>query len=298
MVEFCPGYPPPFDVLVADYPGGEVYPSADFRIEWGPIFHRGRLDGTARVVVLGQDPATHESISRRILVGEAGQRVQGLLAKLGITRSYVMVNTFLYSVYGQGGGNRHKDDEAIAAYRNAWLDALLVGTDATAVISLGQLADTAYQAWAKTQPAAAARLHHAALRHPTYPESASRAGNKTLAETTANLLADWNEHLPALRDHVMPEGMSQWGNLPVHPGEAGGLGDSLYGTGWQDGDLVRIPTADLPPGSPDWWFDLAAWASRTGSDVQTKRATISVVVPRRARLWPVLPTPTPADPEG
>ncbi|MEP6649672.1 MAG: uracil-DNA glycosylase family protein [Lapillicoccus sp.] len=284
MAEFCPGYPAPFDALVVDYPGGDVYPSADFRTEWGPIFHRGRLDGSARLLVLGQDPATHETISRRILVGEAGQRVQGLLAKLGVDRSYAMVNTFLYSVYGQGGGNRHKDDEAIAAYRNAWLDALLVDTDVTAVVSLGQLADTAYQAWEATRPEAAARLHHAALRHPTYPESGSRAGNKTLAETTAILLADWNAHLPELRNHVMPDGMSQ---------------DGLYGTGWQGGDLVRIPEADLPPGSPDWWFDLAAWASRTGADVQTKRATISVVVPRRARLWPVLPPPsTPPDPEG
>jgi hypothetical protein len=273
MAEFCPGYPAPFDALVADYPGEDVYPNADFRTEWGPIFHRGRLDGSARVLVLGQDPATHESISRRILVGEAGQRVQGLLAKLGITRSYVMVNTFLYSVYGQGGGNRHAHDEAIAAYRNAWLDALLVGSEVTAVVSLGQLADQAYQQWAATQTDAAARLHHAAIRHPTYPESASRAGTKTLAETTAILLADWNEKLPVLRDRVMPDGMSQ---------------ESLYGTTWQEGDLVRIPSADLPPGSPDWWFDLAAWASRTGPDVQTKRATITVVVPKQARLWPVL----------
>ena len=273
MAEFCPGYPAPFDALVADYPGEDVYPNADFRIEWGPIFHRGRLDGSARVLVLGQDPATHESISRRILVGEAGQRVHGLLAKFGITRSYVMVNTFLYSVYGQGGGNRHAHDEAIAAYRNAWLDALLIRSEVTAVVSLGQLADQAYQQWAATQPDAAARLHHAAIRHPTYPESASRAGTKTLAETTAILLADWNEKLPVLRDRVMPDGMSQ---------------ESLYGTTWQEGDLVRIPSADLPPGSPDWWFDLASWASRTGPDVQTKRATITVVVPKRARLWPVL----------
>ena len=273
MAEFCPGYPSPFDALVANYPGEDVYPSADFRVEWGPIFHRGRLDGSARVLVLGQDPATHESISRRILVGEAGQRVQGLLAKLGIRRSYVMVNTFLYSVYGQGGGNRHAHDEAIAAYRNAWLDALLIRSEVTAVVSLGQLADQAYQQWAATQPDAAARLHHAAIRHPTYPESASRAGTKTLAETTAILLTDWNQKLPVLRDRVMPDGMSQ---------------ESLYGTTWQEGDLVRIPSADLPPGSPDWWFDLAAWASRTGPDVQTKRATITVVIPKRARLWPVL----------
>jgi uracil-DNA glycosylase len=279
MAEFCPGYPAPFDALVTEYPGDDVYPNGDFRTEWGPIFHRGRLDGSARVLVLGQDPATHESISRRILVGEAGQRVQGLLAKLGIDRSYVMVNTFLYSVYGQGGGNRHADDQAIAAYRNAWLDALLLGSHVTAVVTLGQLADQAYQQWTATRPEAAARLHQARIRHPTYPESASRAGNKTLAETTAILLADWNDHLPELRNHVMPDGMSQ---------------DTLYGSAWQDGDLVRIPEADLPPGSPEWWFDLAAWASRTGPDVQTKRATITVVVPKKARHWPVLP----ADPKG
>jgi len=119
MAEFCPGYPAPFDALVADYPGEDVYPSADFRVEWGPVFHRGRLDGSARVVVLGQDPATHEAISRRILVGEAGQRVQGLLAKLGIDHSYVMVNTFLYSVYGQGGGNRegHRTSHSDPSHR-------------------------------------------------------------------------------------------------------------------------------------------------------------------------------------
>ena len=98
----------PFRTLCREYPDETVYPSADFRTEWGPIFHRGRLDGTARVLILGQDPAQHETIARRILVGEAGQRIQGFLAKLGIDRSYVMVNTFLYSVYGQGGGNRHK----------------------------------------------------------------------------------------------------------------------------------------------------------------------------------------------
>ncbi len=268
---YCPGYPPPFDALVADYPGEETYPAADFRTEWGPIFHRGRLDGSARVLVLGQDPATHEGVSRRILVGEAGQRVQGLLAKVGIDSSYVMVNTFLYSVYGQGGGNRHASDEAIAAYRNAWLDALLVGSAVTTVVSLGTLADTAYRAWALTRPDTAARLHHAAVRHPTYPESAARTGSHTLAETTASLLADWNAHLSDLAARVVPD-------RAANP--------DPYGTGWQPGDLARIPEADLPPGSPGWWLDLAAWASRTGTDAQTKRSTITVVVPRAARTWP------------
>src|SRR5213083_1099827 len=110
---FDPGYgEEPFASLVAGYPGAVAYPADGFRLEWGPVFHRGRLDGSARVLVLGQDPAQHETIARRILVGEAGQRIQGFLAKLGIDRSYVMINTFLYAVYGQRGGERHRTDSA------------------------------------------------------------------------------------------------------------------------------------------------------------------------------------------
>jgi hypothetical protein len=54
---FDPGYvAEPFLTLCADYPGADLYPSDQFRTEWGPIFHRGRLDGSARVLVIGQDP--------------------------------------------------------------------------------------------------------------------------------------------------------------------------------------------------------------------------------------------------
>ncbi|HEX2495306.1 MAG TPA: hypothetical protein VHK46_00585 [Gaiellaceae bacterium] len=96
MSAFDVGYAEePFRSLCEDVPGSSVYPPEDFRLEWGPIFHRGRLDGSARVLVLGQDPAQHETIARRILIGEAGHRIQGFLAKLGIERSYVMVNTFV-----------------------------------------------------------------------------------------------------------------------------------------------------------------------------------------------------------
>ena len=65
----------PFLTLCMNYPGADVYVSDQFRVEWGPIFHRGRLDGTARVLVIGQDPAQHETIVRRVLVGEAGRRL-------------------------------------------------------------------------------------------------------------------------------------------------------------------------------------------------------------------------------
>lgn len=271
----CPGYAgAPFGTLVADYPGEETYPAADFRTEWGPVFHRGRLDGSAKLLVLGQDPATHEAITRRILVGEAGQRVQGLLAKVGITTSYVMVNTFLYSVFGQGGGSRHAHDAAIAAYRNRWLDALLTGTAVTSVVTLGALARGAYDAWAAASPVTAAALHLAPVRHPTWPESASRSGHVTLAAATAALLTDWNDQLPELAAHVVPDAA-----VPLTP----------YGDRWQPGDLVVIPEQDLPPGSPPWWRDLAAWAARTGASPQEKRATVTVTVPSGARGWPPLP---------
>lgn len=268
---FCPGYTRrPFAVLVRDYPGEDVYPPNDFRTEWGPIFHRGRLDGTARVLVLGQDPAAHESIARRILVGEAGQRVQGLLARVGITTSYVMVNTFLYSVYGQGGGSRHAHDPAIAAYRGRWLAALTRRAELTAVVTLGTLAAQAYGDWAQSHPDVAARLHHAAVRHPTYPESASRSGATTLAAATAALLTDWNAHLPALHQAVAPDQAT-----PLR----------LYADRWRPGDLAVIPEADLPAGCPPWMRSLDAWAARTGPDADAKRATVTVTVPTADRTW-------------
>ena len=196
---FDPGYAqPPFDALCRDYPGADIYPPEDFRIEWGPIFHRGRLDGSARVLVIGQDPGAHECIARRILVGEAGQRVQGFLARLGITESYVMLNAFVYPVYGQAGGNRHIDDAAIAAYRNRWLDAVLAGSPVEAVVTFGRLADLAWQQWRQTPAGAASSVVSQALRHPTYPESSSKGNAQKLAAAMRAMLEQWNAGLEQL----------------------------------------------------------------------------------------------------
>jgi hypothetical protein len=71
------------------------------------------------VLVIGQDPATAETIARHILVSTTSQHVQKLLAQIGVTKSYVLVNTFLYSVYGQSGNERHRSDTAIARYHEA-----------------------------------------------------------------------------------------------------------------------------------------------------------------------------------
>ena len=201
-------YRQPYRSLVGDYPDADVYPLDSFRVEWGPVFHRGRLDGSARVLVLGQDPATHEAIARRVLVGEAGQRVQGLLTRLGIDHSYVFVNTYLYSVFGQRRGERHIDDEPITAYRNRWLDAIVADQPIEAIITLGHLADTAYHKWRATPKGAANTAAYGTVLHPTYPDSASRSQKLTKAEAFARLCTSWNAALDLLHpvDHARHPG--------------------------------------------------------------------------------------------
>src|SRR5439155_10941390 len=91
---------------------------------WGPIFYRGRLGGTARVLCSASDPGPTERIAQRTLVGDAGQRVQGFLAKLGLTRSYLCVNAFPYALHPSWGqsANALLTDAAQATWRNSFYD--------------------------------------------------------------------------------------------------------------------------------------------------------------------------------
>jgi uracil-DNA glycosylase len=269
--DFDPGYgAEPFATLCRDYPGAEAYPPQAFRVEWGPVFHRGRLDGSARVLVVGQDPGVHEAVVRRILVGEAGQRAQGLLARLGIERGYAMVNAFLYSVYGQRGGERHVADPAIVAYRHRWLDALLLGDSRVeAVVAFGHLADRAFRAWLATPAAQGRELAYAHLTHPTQPEGTARGDRQRYADAMKALLANWNRGLEQL--------------FPVVGGSEVPRDLVPYGEALAPGDLAEIPAADLPAGLPPWMGALDAFADRRGTTPETKRATIVVTVPRSAR---------------
>ena len=260
---FDPGYGnEPFRSLVADAPSASVYPGADFRIEWGPVFHRGRLDGSARLLVLGQDPAQHETIVRRILVGEAGHRIQGFLAKLGLDSSYVMVNTFLYSVFGQGGGSKHQGDKKIAAYRHRWLQASLAGGKVEAVVALGTLADTAWQTFRASAAGKGVQVKYQPIIHPTQPEAAGGDAAKHAA-AIKRLLDNWNSALQAL--HPLQ-----------HPDKSRPL--KLYGDAFKPDEKVPIPVEDVPPWAPDWMRLNDGWADRPGTG-RAKRASILVKVP-------------------
>jgi hypothetical protein len=273
--EFDSGYGhQPFTQLVQDYPGTDVYPQDSFRTEWGPVFHRGRLDGTARVLAVGQDPAQHEEIAHRILVGEAGRRIQGFLRKLGVEKSYVFVNAFLYSAYGQGGATKHKNDAGIVAYRNRWLKALLDTEPIEAVVCLGDLAQDAWDKWKTTRGKAPPAVK---IWHPTRPESSSRGkGAAALVQAIKDMLANWNVGLQTIKPSLK------------HPDVTVPL--VLYGTAFANGDRVAIPERDFPAGTPQWMIDNDGWATRglptppkkppTPAQLAAqKRATIVVKVP-------------------
>src|SRR6186997_2507131 len=97
MVEYDPGPPPQVADHLDRLPSYAAHQDL-FWYDWGPIFYRGRLDRSAKVLCIASDPGPTERIAGRTLVGDAGQRVQGFLAKLGLTRSYVLVNAFAYAL--------------------------------------------------------------------------------------------------------------------------------------------------------------------------------------------------------
>ncbi len=263
---FDPGYTnEPFITLCNGAPDEAIYPYRAFRTEWGPIFHRGRLDGTARVLCIGQDPAEHEAVVRRILVGTAGHRAQGFLAKLGITRSYVLVNTFLYSVYGQRGGTEHIGDPKIAQYRNQWIAALLSTASIEAVVAFGGLSDQAWQRFV-TDPANARwkSVTYQHVPHPTAPEGAGGTPAQIKSAIRA-LLSKWNSAIQSLRPAI------------AHPDTPGPF--VPYGTAFLRQELPSIPAFDLPAGSPAWMQGASGWAKRTGANAALKRRTITVKVP-------------------
>jgi uracil-DNA glycosylase len=257
-----------FAQLVDAAPGPAAYPYPDFRLEWGPVFHRGRLDGTARVLVLGQDPGQHECIARRAMVGEAGRRVQGFLGRLGLTRSYLIINAFLYCVARQQATVVHRNSAAIRADRDAWLDAIFEARRPDAVVAFGRAAERLYLGWLDRSGVAPVPFEQ--VPHPTAPRPAV---GMTIEEATRRMLVRWSDALVRLAPHI---------DLPDVPPPAG----VRYGDAFTPADLPPIPAFDLPAGSPAWMCGTEAWAERGDPTVKApRRARIVVTVPPGARGW-------------
>ncbi|MGE0616708.1 MAG: hypothetical protein AB7P04_13825 [Bacteriovoracia bacterium] len=82
---------------------GESFLGGDkFRWMFGPMWYRGRLgQNEAKVFVVGQEGAQDENLSNRAFTGSTGTKTQTLLNAAGITRSYLIMNTFVYTINGQ-----------------------------------------------------------------------------------------------------------------------------------------------------------------------------------------------------
>jgi uracil-DNA glycosylase len=124
-----------------------------FRWHFGPMFYRGRLDGSARVLLIGQEGAQDESLSHRSFTGGTGARMQHVLSYLGINRSYLFLNTFVYPIFGQYNqklrGLAQNPVSPIVKHRHLLFDKVAAG-DLRLVIAVGTAAKESVATWIAT----------------------------------------------------------------------------------------------------------------------------------------------------
>jgi hypothetical protein len=221
---------------VPDYRAA-VGDTSTFWYAFGPVLYRGRLDGTARVLGIASDPGPTECLPfvRRPLVGDSGQKTQGFLAKLGLTRSYVLVNAFAVALHpsrAAKGEQILRDNAALKAWRHGFYDRLLAGGALQAVVAFGGNAHLAYDIWAASHPAVAAvpvfKLAH--------PAAVDRSGSGNDAG-----LKKWVQAVTALRGIVTPD--------------PGGDPGPNFGKYFTEADYVRVPRWDLPRVAPAYVGD-------------------------------------------
>ncbi len=224
MPEFDPGPPSQLAALFDDVPDPPV--PDDFWFDWGPIFYRGRLDGSARVLCIASDPGPTERIAGRSLVGNAGQRVQGFLGKLGLTHSYVCLNAWAYALHPKRAFPERDrlDDQAQLEWRNAVYDAA-TGPQLEAVIAFGFMAQAAVALW----PDIPNDIEPHEIPHPSNPEE-------------DELLGAWRAAITDLRGIVTPDA------------DGDNTGPN-YGSSFEESDYAPIPRRDLPFGAPAFLGD-------------------------------------------
>ena len=218
-----------------------------FRWQHGPMFFRGRLDGSAKVVVVGQEGAQDESLSHRSFTGGTGARMQHFLRHIGLDRSYLFLNSFVYPIFGQYSDAMRplaQDRRSpIAQHRNRILDKAVVDGDVRLVVAVGRAAKESIASWVRAHGGNADpdRLDQATLGSlpnrvrligVLHPGSASGGSTGTIRrnfQRACNRIRDW------LDDDA--------GWLPVDPGMPRDLDDAYQYRS------VAIPHRDFPFGA-------------------------------------------------
>ena len=148
MVSFDKGPPAALANHFAQLPDIPADFQKFFWNDWGPVFYRGRLTGKARLLGIASDPGPTERVVGRTLVGDAGQRVQGFLDKLGLTRSYVLVNAFPVAVHPSQvfPAKPVLSDKDQLKWRNRFYD-LVAGPELQAIVAFGGNAVDVVELW-------------------------------------------------------------------------------------------------------------------------------------------------------
>jgi uracil-DNA glycosylase len=230
MADFDPGPP----ALVARH-FAKVPSYADFRelfwYDWGPVFYRGRLNRAARLLAVASDPGPTERVAGRTLVGDAGQRVQGFLTKLGLTHSYALVNAYAYALRPsramQAAPLLSRPDQL--EWRNTLLR-MITGPELQAIVAFGSQARSAVRLWDDKPDVPVFEVPHPSSRDPQA------------------LVDKWRQAVTELRAIVTPD-------------PDGDPGVPNYGPKFLETDYAPIPARDLPFGVPPWLGD-DAWGRK------------------------------------
>lgn len=262
MKNYDAGPPAEFENHFANLPDYSPI-KENFWYDWGPVFYRGRLNSNAKILCVASDPGPTERIASRTLVGNAGQRVQGFLNKIGLIENYVCVNAFVYALFP---GKLTKGMKALELpeqklWRNTLFDKLET-PKLQAVIAFGDVAKKAVKLWDTKGDTPVFETFH-----PSYHSNAVDAEKK--------MLTDWNRVVLELRQIITPDEDANI-NLP------------LYGEKFTEADYAPIPRIDLPFGVPDWFGNDALF--RTSSK---KMNSVSRPKPddRHTLIWKA-PKPT------
>ncbi|GAA1839918.1 uracil-DNA glycosylase [Pseudonocardia ailaonensis] len=227
MTEFDPGPPAAIAAHLDTMPSWADHREL-FWYDWGPVHYRGRLDGSARLLCVASDPGPTERIACRTLVGDAGQRVQGFLRKVGLTRSYLAVNAFALAL------RPSQADEAgpllAEPARRTWWAGLVdaaTGPALEAVVAFGAQAQHAVSLWDSRPAVPLFEVPHPSSRDPE------------------RLATEWAGAVTELRDILTPD-------------PDGDVTGANYGATLVEADYAPIPPRDLPYGLPAWFGD-DAW---------------------------------------
>lgn len=138
------GSAPNYRAIGIEALGGTPMKDEKFRWEFGPMWYRGRLTPeSVKVFVVGQEGAQDENVSNRAFTGSTGTRTQRFLNHLGIHRSYLFLNTFVYTINGQLGEEEsfkwleQKVGSPIVDYRHKLFDNMMVTNANTVSLFMG-----------------------------------------------------------------------------------------------------------------------------------------------------------------